>query len=823
MSHRPVAEVVPWMFPIGEREDVVVTKDSSLLACFRVHGPDSDSASDEDINQVADMLDRAYQIFTGSPVTIWWRIDRRRTYEYPDGDFAHPVSGAINEQWREQFMSGENYLNVHHLAIALHPSKGEDKFWERMQFYTGEGDSPVKALAKAARSYFSDNMAFQYVSAELARAHERFEGMLGAFLEALPLLSVQRLAGAELHGYLKSTLSVNDAAPVEVGSRWMDNYLPDSEIEVGSDLLKITGDTPYYVGAVGIKTPPEETVPGMLDALMSLPGEISVSQVFRFAPKEKVMKHIQQIYQYNDMRRYTARGYMSAAMKGGDFSGVRENPARAQASIEANEALGEASVNREFYGWHHIAVLARAETADRAEALLRDIASALRYVNLVPVREKQHLFSTFAGGIPGQWKEVERWFFNELRSLSDLTPFLTVREGERTNRYLTQQTRRTCAALTVLSTDFRTPFYFNFHAGDLGHTLVVGPSRTGKSVVMNFLISQFRKYRSRIFIFDKDFSCRIPTLLQGGEHINLAVDGGNVRLNPLGCLSEPDGIEWVTAWIEILIASRGYRMTADDSRLLMEAVQGVASHDEPGMWRLLSVYALLPPKLQTELEPWVGDRPLARYFDNDTDSFSVSDFSCAEMGDILANPVVSTAFMEYAFYRIRKELGKNRTQTPVPTLIYLEECWFLLDNPAFANKIRDWLKTLAKLNAIVVMATQSLEDLANSSVFAAIRDNVPTRIFLPNQNANTESLRNLYSRQFDLNDVQIQKIATALPKRQYFIVQPGVARMVNVSFPPDILAALRSDSVAQYVFSKLYSEEDESWKENYLKEISHAV
>lgn len=822
-KERPMSEAVPWMFALGEREDVVVTKDSSLLAAFRVYGPDGDSASDEDVNQVADLLDRAYQIFAGLPVTIWWRVDRRRTSEYPGGEFSDPVSQAINDRWREEFMGGENYINTHHLAIALHPPKGEDRFWERMQFYISEGENPVKALAKAVGTYFSDNVAFQYASTELQRAYERFEGMVGTFLEALPLLAVQRLAGADLHGYLKSTISANEYTPVKVGSKFMDGYLPDSEIEVGTDLLKITGDKVLYLGAVGVKTPPEETSPGMLDALLSIAGEITVSQIFRFAPKEKVMKHISGIYQYNDMRRYTARGYASAAMKGGDFAGVRENPARATAAMEANEALGEASVNRDFYGWHHISVMARAESPDKAENLLRDIASSLRYVNLVPVRERQHLFAAFAGAVPGQWKEVERWIFNEIRSLSDLSPYLTVREGDKQNRYLTQQTGRQCDALTVLSTDFRTPFYFNFHAGDLGHTLVVGPSRTGKSVIMNFLISQFRKYSAKVFIFDKDFSCRIPTLLQGGEHINLAIDGGNVKLNPLMCLDESDGIEWVTGWVEILITARGFRMTSDDSRLLMEAVQGVASHDEPGMWRLLSVYTLLPPHLQVELEPWVGDRPLARYFDNATDSFSVSDFSCAEMGDILANPAVSTAFMEYAFFRIRKELAKNRTRTPVPTIIYLEECWFLLDNPAFSSKIRDWLKTLAKLNAIVVMATQSLEDLANSSVFAAIRDNVPTRIFLPNQNANTESLRNLYSRQFDLNDMQIQKIARAIPKRQYFIVQPGVARMVNVNFPPDILAVMRSDSVAQYAFSRTYVEGDDSWKSRYLEEISNAV
>lgn len=127
--------------------------------------------------------------------------------------------------------------------------------------------------------------------------------------------------------------------------------------------------------------------------------------------------------------------------------------------------------------------------------------------------------------------------------------------------------------LTVLNTEFAIPYYFNFHQGDLAHTLVVGPSRTGKSTFDNFLISQFQKYAPcHTFIFDKDYSCRIPTILQGGTHVDIAGDHTNsISINPLILLENPDDWPWLAKWLEILITARGYEITAEDEREIWKA------------------------------------------------------------------------------------------------------------------------------------------------------------------------------------------------------------------------------------------------------------
>jgi len=157
----------------------------------------------------------------------------------------------------------------------------------------------------------------------------------------------------------------------------------------------------------------------------------------------------------------------------------------------------------------------------------------------------------------------------------------------------------------------------------------------------------------------------------------------------------------------------------------------------------------------------------------------------------------------------------------IPTIIYIEECWFFMDNPAFEEKIKDWLKTFRKKVANVVLATQSVDDLAQSKVFASIRDNVPTRILLPNFSAESESLSYLYRTQFELKSEQIKSIKFAIPKQNYFIVQPGIARMIECIFDKETLACLSSDKLSLSTFAHWYNDGnpiDPDWKMKYIKE-----
>jgi type IV secretion system protein VirB4 len=272
---------------------------------------------------------------------------------------------------------------------------------------------------------------------------------------------------------------------------------------------------------------------------------------------------------------------------------------------------------------------------------------------------------------------------------------------------------------------------------------------------------------------------------------------------------------WLAKWIEILLTSRGYELRADDDAELWAAIGQIAGMPE-SMWRLKSLALQLGIKLSEQLAPWIGDGQRARFFDNATDGFSLSDFACVEMGGLFVDPPLARAFMEYAFHQISTQLDGS------PALIYVEEAWFMLGDRLFASRINEWLRTLAKKNAFLVMATQSLDEIKASSVFSSVVDNVPNRIFLPNAEAMNPARREVYRDAFSLNDAQILRIRDGIPKRQYYIVTPEISRMVDCVLPRAVVNVVRSDARAQKVFTRHLQAGREGrgqWREDYLAEM----
>lgn len=145
-------------------------------------------------------------------------------------------------------------------------------------------------------------------------------------------------------------------------------------------------------------------------------------------------------------------------------------------------------------------------------------------------------------------------------------------------------------------------------------------------------------------------------------------------------------------------------------------------------------------------------------------------------GDKLVLPVLT-----YLFHRIEQRFKGQ------PTLLILDEAWIMLSHPAFKAKIREWLKVLRKANVAVVFATQSLTDLVRSGIADVIFESCPTKIFLPNPEVETENIRPLYEA-VGLNARQIQILAFATPKRQYYVMHPDGRRLFDLGLTGPELA-----------------------------------
>lgn len=820
---RSATELLPWMLPLTD--ELVVCKDSGLLASFEFTPVDADAAGEGETAQLAYAADRLMNLFRDQPITVWWTVRRERTDDYPADPMPDEVSQLLDDEHHASFVNSGSFINRHFFSVMWMPPKGTGNLIERIGLLMSEGVSGPKAALMAAKSLFGGRDTFAWRGAELDIAVGEFEARLDQARNVLSQMHLKRLQGKAFMGFLWACANPGRRMTPKGwdGQQMLDALLPERSVEVYRDTLTFgeEGDR-TYASQISLKSVPREGIDfDAFGSLLAAPCEMVLSHCFRFMSTDDAYKHIDNTKRVFDLTKYPLKTWIFGVWKG-NFNESSMDPAKIEAAADMQVAKGALSSGAVQFGWHHFSLTllgdSLQECNDAAKAVLRQF-HASPFVGAT--RETIHALSGWATTLPGSWQECRRWLTVTSVNAVNMAPLLGVALGERENAHLTAQMGKRCQAMTVLRTEYGTPYYFNFHVGALGHAFVVGPSRSGKSAGMNFLMSQFRKYGSsaRVLIFDKDYSCRPPTLLQGGEYIDLQADG-DIKMNPIALVADRKHWAFVARWVEGLIASRGYQVTAPDERAIYEAVESMASLP-PEMRRLKSIATNLPLHLKTELESWIEGRPYGRYFDNVEDSFSLSSFTAVEMNEVMRDTKVARAFLDYAFYRIKQMLEESRQGTAVTTLIYVEECWFLLEDEVFAARLKDWLKTFAKLNAFLVLCTQSIEDLMEvpATVFAAIRDNIPTKIFLPNPNALSETLFELYRKQFQLRADQIHRIATAQPRLEYYVVKPDVARKVQLALTSRQLAVVRTDMAAQKVFERHYRGGSPSWKSDYIEEV----
>lgn len=777
-ANRTLAELLPWLMEVAP--GVVLNKDGGLLATYTVQGLWVDSLDPVTLDRAVDDLEQGLRALD-SRCTLWCTVLRRAAAAYQEGQFTHPGSGTIDRLYAQSWAERPCYVNRHYLTVL----------WS----------APVDGMGLVARirawfqstHYDSQMPRWQYMQQQIVQ----FEELLTQFIQRVPQLGALRLKAEGLWSFLQETCTpsapLGPRLTLPMGA-YLDSALGEDHIVVERERLHASGPlTERYGAALTIKAWPAHTFPGMLDDVLNVPVALTLSQVLRLVDGAQAQRYLKNVQRFHLNLQKSLFSYVREAFSG-EESVVRDT-GRMVSADEARQALTDMTAVQRLYGYVNVTIMVWVDEAKALDEAVNLVARAIRLHGFLMLRERLHLNSAWSGTLPGQWGELVRWHFVSSANWADLCAIRTMPSGLPDNRYLTQQRDKFSPALTWFQSQTGSPFGFNLHQHDLAHTFVVGPSRSGKSVWVNFIISQFQRYAPvHTIIFDKDRSCRIPTLLQGGRCFEVVA--GGMKLNPCKDVALSSERDWLCGWLEGLLSARGRRLSAAEHRQLRQALEEMAALS-PMFHRLRSLTGLLPQTWVEELDPWLTGGVWGGYFDHQEDELQWASMTCFEMGEILRHPPLARAFLDYAFHRIDRLLADH---AGVPTLIYIEEAWFMLADPLFMGRIREWLKTLPKKLGFVIMATQSLDDLSGSDIFSTIADNVPTRIFLPNAQAFVH--RGLYQKQFGLLDAQIERLALARPKSDYLLHTPNLCVLLQAHFASPLLAWLRSDARAQRLFEQ---------------------
>ncbi len=336
----------------------------------------------------------------------------------------------------------------------------------------------------------------------------------------------------------------------------------------------------------------------------------------------------------------------------------------------------------------------------------------------------------------------------------------------------------------------RRPLSPNLHVSDVGHTLMLGPTGAGKSTLLAYLASQFFRYESQgaqIFAFDKGRSLLpLCAAIGGASHVDFGVQVP--ELCPPQDLRSPKERACAAEWIEQLLCLQGLPIDSSKRPELVEALQTFSATSGGGSLTDF-VTTLQDASMRTALGYYASKGPGAAILDGDKTDLPDSQFTVFEIEDLMnMGPKIVDATLLYLFHYIETQLDGS------PTLLLLDEAWLALGNALFSEKIREWLKVLRKNNCAVVMATQSLSDVVNSPIRDAVLESCPTRLLLPNPEAESAMMRQLYRDYLRLDDAQVALIAGAERKRQYYYTSPTGTRLFELNLGPVALSFLGASS-----------------------------
>ena len=747
---------IPWAGLVTP--SVILNKDGGFMRCIRLRGPDLESSGAGSLVALHARLNDMLRRF-GSGWALFFDSERIPVTDYPSSDFADPVSALIEEERRAQFEEGDHFENITTLGLFWLPP--EDKVEGLSQIFLEQGTEDKK----------SHNRLLDRFIAQTDKA-------IGLLTEILPEVVI--LEQGDLLTYLHGTIS-NSRHPVKLPDTpfYLDGLLTDEPLLGG--LSPMLGD--QHIKLVTVTGFPGVTVPGILQGLNSLGFEYRYMSRFLCLDKVAATKELTK-YRRQWFAKRKGIGSILKEVMTNEQSVLVDTDAENK-SLDVDVALQELGSDDVAFGYVTLTIQVKDSDFEIAEAKIKAVEQVINGTGFVTIRETVNAVEAWLGMIPGHVYANLRHSLISTLNLAHMLPVGDLWAGPETNQHLG------APPLMICQTASTTPFRFVHHVGDVGHMMVLGPTGAGKSVFLSFLMMQFRRYEdAQIFIFDKGASSRAAILAMGGDFNDLGQSGGksdDLSFQPLFRIDDEAYRIWAQDWLQGILSEQGLSLTPQIREELWQALDNLSS--APEVERTLTGLSLLlqNPNIKEALKPYTLEGPYGGLLDGDEDHLAFTDCQAFEMEALMEKPGAVLPVLTYLFKRLEERFDGR------PTLLILDEAWLFLDTPAFAGKIREWLKVLRKKNVSVIFATQSLADVAGSAIAPALIESCPSRIFLPNVRAEEPNIRRIYTA-FGLSDQQIHLIAHSLPKKDYYLQSPMGNRLFELGLGPLALSIVAASS-----------------------------
>ncbi|HCJ4394768.1 TPA: conjugal transfer protein TrbE [Legionella pneumophila] len=778
-------------------DGVIVGKNGSFMAAWMYQGEDIANTTDEAREMMAFRINQALSAM-GNGWMIHVDAIRRAAPGYSERDASHfpdPVSKAVDEERRQLFENmGTLFEGYFVITLTWYPPVLAQKRFVELMF-----DDSGEPLSQKAKTY-------QLIET-FKQACRNFESRMSAalHLERLGLEVILRegqkvTQDSFLRHIQYCVTGLNHPVNLPKNPVYLDALIGGQELT--------SGITPKigrkFIQCVAIEGFPMESYPGILTLLTQLPVEYRWNSRFIFLDAHEAVAHFTK---FRKKWKQKVRGFFDQMFQ--TNSGVIDEDALNMVQ-DAQAAIAETNSGMVGQGYYTSVVVLMDEDRARVESAALFIEKNINALGFSARTETINTMDAFMGSLPGHGVEnIRRPLINTM-NLADLLPTSSIWTGE--NKAPCPLFPPNAPPLMHCLTSGNAPFRLNLHVRDLGHGIMFGPTRSGKSTHLGLLALSWRRYQdARIYSFDKGMSMYPTCKASGGEHFTIADKDSRLAFAPLQFLETKADRAWAMEWIDTILALNGLNTTPAQRNEIGHAI--ISMHQSGSKTLSEFVMTIQDDPIRETLKQYTIDGLMGHLLDAESDGLGLSSFMTFEiehlmgLGEKFALPVLL-----YLFRRIETSLDGR------PTLILLDEAWLMLAHPVFKNKIAEWLDSMAKKNCVVFMATQHLSHAANSGILDVIVESTATKIFLPNLYAKDPETRLIYER-MGLNPRQIDIIASAQPKRDYYYVSEKGQRLYQLALGSYALAfvgATDPDSIAR--MKQLEQKHGDAWVNQWLLE-----
>lgn len=751
---RPMAKHIPYLRHVAD--SVIKLEDGALMSVVRLDGLFFQTEDQAEINMRSIVQNTLIRALGSSRFSIWSTVIRRQVDTAIDGAFEDPFSAELDRRYTASLSGKRMFTNEIYLTVLRSGMRG------------------ALAAGDRARRLVDSTAGREVKADQLREAINELEELAGNIVRDLTKYGARTLTIVDRDGdpysepcaFLNSVLTCGVPRRMRLPRMGLANFLGTSRLHFSRRTMQAQGPVcgdDRFGAMLSIKEYPPFTGPGMLDGLLQVNHEFILTQSFTLADKPIAQERISRL----------KRQIGASDEAGSDV----EN----DIDFALNSLLNQEAV----FGFHHLTLLCLSRDFDGVNKAVSELGACLTDMNINWLREDLNLEAAFWAQLPGNHAYIARRAMLSSANFSGLSSMHNFASGQ-------QDGTHWGSPITILETTSQTPYWFNFHRRDIGHFLVTGPTGSGKTVALTFLLAQaFRvKPSPRAVFFDKDRGAEIFIRAMNGSYEILS-PGTPTGFNPLQIANTGENREFLVRLLKAMLRKdSGTAFDQEEEDTLERAV--VRLMQEPAAERtLVNLSGLLtgrsragPNDLHARLRPWIeGEKSWLFNAHHDVLSFSEGRVFGFDMTNILDNDEVRTPALMYIYHRLEELFDGT------PVMIFMDEGWRLLRDPSFSDFIVDKMKTIRKLNGIVGFGTQSAADIARSPASHTLIEQSATNIHFPNPRADEES----YINRFGLTVKEFNFIRNTAPEQRAFLVKHGndsVIARLDLGGMPDLIKVL---------------------------------